>query len=96
MEAELMAAFAQFGVAGLIGWMWLSERRSTGERERQIDETHRRLMDQEHDRAALFGVVRDATRAMAAVEAGQRALASAIERCGCGGREGDGPCRGAA
>ncbi len=96
MEAELMAAFAQFGVAGLIGWMWLSERRSNAGRERQIDETHRRLMDQEQDRAALFGVVRDSARAMASIESGQRALVAAVERLPCGGCSGEGSCRGAA
>lgn len=75
-----MGAVAQFGAAGLIGWMWLSERRSSAERERQIDETHRRIMDQGQDRAALIEIVRDSTRAMVALEGGQRSLVALIER----------------
>lgn len=95
MEAELMGAFAQFGVAGLIGWMWLSERRSTAERDRQLEYAHRRIKSESGDRDALVALVRDATRAMAAIEAGQRAMIKAIEKScsgGCGGET----CRGAA
>jgi len=87
MEAELMSAAAQFGVAGLIGWMWLSERRSSAERERQIDQSHRRITEHEHDRAALIGLVREATRAMVALETGQRALVAVIERSVRAGHE---------
>lgn len=80
MEAEIAAALAQFGAAGLIGWMWLSERRAASERERQLTEAHDRLVRGAEDRAALLEAVRDATRAMVALEAGQRALAALIER----------------
>lgn len=83
MEAEIMASFAQFGVAGLVGWMWLSERRSTAERERHLSYAHRRLKESEFDRTLLTDLVRDTTRAMVALEAGQRVLAALIERDLC-------------
>ena len=70
METEVLASLTQFGVAGLIGWMWMTERREL------------ELMEE---------VVRENTRALAAVEAGQRALADAVERLGARlGRRGPG------
>ena len=30
MEMEITSALAQLGAAGLIGWMWLTERRAVG------------------------------------------------------------------
>ncbi len=80
MDAEIMGALTQFGVAGLVCWMWLTERRASAERERQITETHRVLMQQREERDGLVEVVRDNTRAMTALEAGQRDLVAAIER----------------
>lgn len=80
MEAEFAAAAAQFGAAGLIGWMWLSERRASGERERQLTAAHERIVRDREDRAALIGAVRDATSAMVAIEHGQRSLATLVER----------------
>jgi hypothetical protein len=80
MDAEIMGALTQFGVAGLVCWMWLTERRASAERERQITETHRVLMQQREERDGLVEVVRDNTRAMTALEAGQRELVAAIER----------------
>lgn len=80
MDAEIAAAIAQFGAAGLIGWMWLSERRASGERDRQLSEAHERVVRDREDRAALIGAVRDATSAMVSIEHGQRALASIVER----------------
>jgi hypothetical protein len=41
---------ANLGVAGLMGAMWLWERRTSRQREQQIDETHARIMT---DRVAL-------------------------------------------
>lgn len=80
MDTEIVGAMTQFGVAGLVCWMWLVERRASGERERQISEAHRALMQQRDERAALIEVVRDNTRAMTALEVGQRELVGVIER----------------
>jgi hypothetical protein len=82
MDAEIMSALTQFGVAGLICWMWLVERRAGAERERQLSETHRALMQQREENDRLVEVVRDNTRAMTALEVGQRELVGAIERMG--------------
>lgn len=82
MDTELMGALTQFGVAGLICWMWLVERRASAERERQISEAHRAIIEQRDKRDGLIEVVRENTRALAMLEGSQRELTGAIERIG--------------
>lgn len=79
MEGDLMAMATQFGMSGLIAWMWLTERRAATNREKQLSEAHERLMDCRVQLDALLQVVADNARAVSAVEAGQRALASVLE-----------------
>lgn len=80
MEAQALAAIVQFGAAGLIGWMWLTERRSAMTREQQLSETHSRLLRDRESLEVLVAALRDNTRASAAIEAGQRAIADAVSR----------------
>lgn len=80
MEAEVMGALTQFGVAGLVCWMWLSERRASAERERQITEAHTKLISKDDGQRVLIEVLRDNTKAMVALEIGQRGLAASIDR----------------
>ena len=82
MDAEVLASVTQFGVAGLIGWMWITERRAAAAREKQVDEVHDRLMRERRELELMMEVVRENTRALSAVEAGQRAVADAVERLG--------------
>ncbi|HRQ73229.1 MAG TPA: hypothetical protein PLU35_09400 [Phycisphaerales bacterium] len=90
MEAGLAGAVAQFGVAGLIGWMWLAERRAAASRERQLAEAHDALTRERASLDALLSTVSANTRAMAGVEGAVRDLSGAIERlraaCGVGAR----------
>lgn len=80
MEAEVMGALTQFGVAGLVCWMWLSERHASADRERQITEAHTMLLRKSDEQIALIEVIRDNTKAMASLEAGQRGLVGVIDR----------------
>lgn len=70
----MVGLFAQFGVAGLIGWMWLTERRSATSRETQLNEAHTRLMEQRVQLEALMQVVEDNTKAVAALQGQLRAI----------------------
>lgn len=91
MPPDLLTTLTQFGAAGLIAWMWLVERRSAGERERQLAEAHRALMEQRVQLERVLSVVSDNTRAVTALEAGQRRLAEVIERAAPHRRVGPGP-----
>lgn len=82
MEAQMMGALTQFGVAGLVCWMWLTERRSSAERERQITEAHTKLIQQDEAQRVLLDVIRENTKAVASLDAGQRGLVLAIGRVG--------------
>lgn len=82
LTPELTSAIAQLGAAGLIGLMWLTERRAAAAREKQLSDAHERIMHERTHLAALLSVVTDNTRALTALEAGQRAVAGAIERIG--------------
>jgi len=78
LELDLVASLAQFGAAGLIGFMWLTERRNAAERERQLTGAHDRLLEQRLQLEQLVRVVGDNTRAMTRVEESQRAVANAL------------------
>ncbi|MEQ8318206.1 MAG: hypothetical protein RIE77_05575 [Phycisphaerales bacterium] len=78
MQGEVAGVLAQFGMAGLIAWMWLTERRAGLARERQIEEAHRRLTQEQEAMGVVLRVVEANTRAMASLEIGQRELAALI------------------
>lgn len=79
MEAQI-AAVAQLGAAGLIGWMWLAERRGAAARERELHEAHERIVQERRYFESLLEAVRQNTRVLALVEAGQERLGQAICR----------------
>lgn len=80
LEVDAAAALAQLGAAGLIGWMWLTERRAAGERERQLREAHERLMQERQLSAAVIETVRENTRTLASLEGGQRRMEAVLDR----------------
>ncbi len=80
LDTEVTSAIAQLGAAGLIGLMWLTERRAAAAREKQLSDAHERIMHERTHLAALLSVVTDNTRALTALETGQRGLASLLER----------------
>ncbi|HHN78447.1 MAG TPA: hypothetical protein ENK11_07230 [Phycisphaerales bacterium] len=80
MEVETVASLTQFGVAGLIGWMWIVERRAAVVREREIAEAHGRLMQDRTELEVLVQALRENTRALTALEVGQRGLTGLLSR----------------
>ncbi len=80
LEAEMASSLAHLGAAGLMGYMWLSERRDAAQRERKLGESHARLMQEREKLDVLVAALNDNTRALTAVESGQSRMASLIER----------------
>ena len=80
LETEIAGAAAQFGVAGLVAWMWLSERRAAAAREAELHQAHERLVEDRRALDAVLHVVQDNTRALSAVEGGLRELSGAVGR----------------
>ena len=75
-----LTALTQLGAAGLIGLLWILERRHAATRDRQLDEAHQRLLRQNHELDVLLRVVAQNTRAICAMEAAQKRLTEALER----------------
>lgn len=80
VDAEITGSLVQFGTAGLMGWMWLSERRAAAARERQLDEAHARIVEKRIGLEAVLGAVRENTRVLGQLEAGQRAILELFAR----------------
>ena len=76
----MLATLTQFGAAGLIGLLWVVERRHATLRDRQLDEAHRRLIDQERDLEALLTVVKENTKAVNTLQQGQVQLIQLLKR----------------
>jgi len=72
MPPDLAASLAQFGTAGLIGWMWLTERRAAAQRERQLTEAHDRLMQERRTFELLLAAIHENTRVLTALEVNLR------------------------
>jgi hypothetical protein len=54
----------QFGAAGLMGAMWLWERRTSRQREQQLDEAHTRILSDRVQLCELIDVVKQNTAAI--------------------------------
>lgn len=74
MNPELITILAQFGPAGLIGLLWIAERRHAAARERQLSESHAKLVAQDQAMQSMVGVIKENTRAIVTLEQTQRQL----------------------
>lgn len=79
MPTDLLAAMTQFGTAGLIGWMWLSERRAGARRERQLEEAHEKLTSERRLLEQVIASIAENARVLAQLEGAVRSLEGAIE-----------------
>ena len=69
-----------FGVAGLMGAMWLWERRTSQKREQQIDEAHARILGDRVQLDQLMSVIRQNAEAITRLSATQEQLLRQMER----------------
>ncbi len=79
MPDALITSMTQFGAAGLIGLLWVMERRHATTRDRQIDESHRLIIGQDRELDALLQVVKENTRAIIRLEQSQLRLIAALD-----------------
>lgn len=63
MVQDLLQAMTQFGVAGLMGVLWVWERTNSRRRERQLTEAHEMLLHNQAHLGALVELVRRNTEA---------------------------------
>jgi hypothetical protein len=80
MPPELTTSLAQLGAAGLIGWMWLTERRAAAQREAQLTQAHDKLMQERRALELVIAAIHDNTRVLTTLEVGQRTLISMLSK----------------
>ena len=72
--------FTSFGAAGLMGAMWLWERKTSRQREEQLDEAHARILGDRVQLEQLIDVVKKNTEAMTRLSATQDQLVRRLDR----------------
>ena len=71
---------ASLGAAGLMGAMWLWERRTSQKREQQLDEAHARILGDRVQLDLLIGVVRQNAEAISRLCTTQDQLLRQLDR----------------
>ncbi len=80
MPTDLLASLTQFGVAGLMGALWIWERAYSRRREQQLTQTHNRLMSNQEQLEVLIKLVRQNTAALERFDRTQLQLTQTLER----------------
>jgi hypothetical protein len=79
-SAGPLDGLANLGVAGLMGAMWLWERRTSQKRESQIDESHARIMGDRVQLEQLMAVVKQNAEAVTRLSSLQDQLLRELTR----------------
>jgi hypothetical protein len=72
-------SLSSLGAAGLIGVMWLWERRQSTQREQQLDEAHARIMTDRVQIDALVELVQHSTDALSRLATQQDAILRCLD-----------------
>ena len=80
MPVEFVQPLTQFGVAGLMGLLWVWERLMSRRRETQLNEAHQRMIQEHHELSVLVKLVRQNTRAMVRFDQTQQQLKELLEK----------------
>ena len=78
--ATPLAELTSFGAAGLMGALWLWERRTNRQREEQLDEAHARIVGDGVQIEQLMDVVRQNTAAFTRLSAVNEQLVRRLEQ----------------
>lgn len=79
MILSVMTDLTSFGAAGVMGTLWLWERRLSRRREEEISDAHARIIRDEHRLDELTRVVEQNTAAMARFTETQRQVADVLK-----------------
>ncbi len=80
MPEEMIPSLAQFGVAGLMGALWVWERFYSRRRERQLTEIHERMMLEREHLQVLIQLVQKNTAAIERFDRTQTQLVNLLEK----------------
>ena len=80
MLLDAIANFTQFGVAGLMGALWVWERMLSRKRDAQLNAAHERIVHQQHELRVLVRLVRRNTQAIERFDQTQKQLRQLLEK----------------
>ena len=80
VQPDIIQMMTQFGVAGLMGMLWIWERFMSRKREAQLTCAHERLMGQQEQVRVLIRIVHRNTQAMERFEQTQNQLRLLLEK----------------
>ena len=75
----MIEQLTQFGVAGLMGALWLWERSHSRLREQQLTAAHRKIVETDRELDVLVRLVAQNTRALSAFEKAQQRTCELLE-----------------
>lgn len=76
---EMLGTLVQFGVAGLMGVLWVWERMHSRKREQQLTRAHELLVRRDQSITMLVRLVRHNTRTMVNFERTQQRMCDVLE-----------------
>ena len=79
---DALSQLTSLGAAGIMGAMWLWERRTSGQRDQQLDESHARILGDKVQLDQLIEVVKNNAEAMTRLGTVQDQLIRTLERKG--------------
>ena len=85
-DTALFESVTQFGMAGLMGTLWLWERLYSRRREQELTQAHQQLLAQQQELQTLVGLVQRNTAAIERFDQTQLRLAESIDRLAEGRR----------
>lgn len=77
---ESIDSITKFGVAGLMGALWMWERLYSRRREQELTQAHQQLLAQQQELSALIGLVQRNTAAIERFEQTQARFAELLDR----------------
>lgn len=80
MLEQILHSVTQFGVAGLMGALWVWERSMSRRREAQLNAAHERLVSEKQQLRELMRIVHRNTRAIERFDQTQAQLRELLER----------------
>lgn len=83
----MIEQLTQFGIAGLMGVLWLWERSYSRRREQELTQAHQHLLAQQQELATLVGLVQRNTAAIERFEQTQARLTELMDRLTVGKRK---------
>lgn len=81
-SGDALSQLTSLGAAGIMGAMWLWERRTSGQRDQQLDESHARILGDKVQLDQLIEVVKNNAEAMTRLGTVQDQLIRTLEKKG--------------